>query len=107
MRKEDTRTPVQYKIPIQSRCDVELGCTGAIVSKAILEVGGTTISIVKPDYEGKDQKSTIELNFLGGPDLHMGLINPGTAYVILQTTKDDNVPSLMFHEKPPTSFPPG
>jgi hypothetical protein len=103
-QKEDERTPIKYKIPIQSRCDVELACTGSFVDRAILEIGGITISTLKPDYENKDKKSIMELNFLGGRDLHMALITPGTAFVILQTTKDNDTPSLMFHEKPPITF---
>lgn len=93
----------QYRIPIMSAQDVDLACSGTIVAKAVLEVGGVQLSILKPDYGIKSAKDMIELDFLGGKPLRCGLIAPGTSFVVLYSSSDD-VPSLMFHEQSQTTY---
>lgn len=91
---------VKCKIPIQSVSDVELACTGAIVSKATLEINDVIISVVKPDYTDSTKDSIMLLNFLGGVPLRTGLLKQH-AHVILES---DGVASLMFHEMPATKW---
>ena len=105
--KKEKRTPVRYVIPIQSSCDVELACTGAFVDKAILMMNNQPISIIKPDYDTKTAKDTMELNFLGDKPFRAGLVNPGCATVALYTTRGDEIPSLMMCEVGITAFPEG
>jgi hypothetical protein len=103
MSNRSDREPTTYRIPVISREDVMLAATGARVTRATLQVDGNAISVLKPDSESVNEKSIIELNFLGSAPLRTGLIKERSAMVLLQTV-DDKIPSLMMHSVGATTY---
>jgi hypothetical protein len=93
---------IPYKIPVLSTRDVELACIGLNIERAELESNGQIISILKPD-EPASKDDIVELKFLGGPPLRMGLLDKSTTFVTLYALKGD-IPSLNFYECGDTTY---